>query len=184
MKDYTDGEVAGVVYEALRQLSVVQGESAAAHWDDVFTAFREQVTEQVRMLRSGYTPEEIHENWCDEMRENGWVHGPGFDAVKRTDPRLVKYFDLPADELKKRQLYRVIVLEMTVLCVSPAARMSPIPALLSRKLPVTAAGVPWTLATMMIRRMNLPFPWTETSVSVFSAIVTTVMAVLNLCGRE
>ncbi|MBI5270683.1 MAG: hypothetical protein HY856_13510 [Burkholderiales bacterium] len=37
------------------------------------------------------TPKELHDIWCAKQIAHGWAFGATFDAVNRTDPRLVHY---------------------------------------------------------------------------------------------
>ena len=39
-----------------------------------------------------------HKRWCQHRKQDGWVHGPEKDAVKKTNPDLLPWDELPEDE--------------------------------------------------------------------------------------
>lgn len=110
MKDqYTDEEVAAVCGNALWKLICIQGDHP--------TGADMELQTRVSMLRSGYTPEEIHENWCDTRRDEGWIWGPDLDHDRKEDPRLVKYYDLPVYLRRRIEVIYGIILSMSLTIV-------------------------------------------------------------------
>ena len=53
--------------------------------------------------------EASHENWCDEMFNNGWMYGKEKCAVNKTHPCMVDFSGLPKEQQKKDALFRAIV---------------------------------------------------------------------------
>lgn len=46
-----------------------------------------------------------HQNWCREKKEEGWKYGPEKDPIKKNNPSLVNWEDLPATEREKNKAY-------------------------------------------------------------------------------
>jgi hypothetical protein len=108
---YTDEEVAKIALRTLSVLTAIQRETEDVV---VFREMRSDLTETVRMLRSGLLPEEVHEHWCEVARENGWLYGPDFDPQDRQDPRLVKYYDLPAYLRRRYDVLHGLIVNLTI----------------------------------------------------------------------
>lgn len=110
---YTDEEIARVVHEANRALQEVHGdECPSLPWACESPDIREITLRGVRLARSGLTPEELHEEWCDAKRAQGWVHGEVKDAGAKphpTHPCLVPYGELPAHQRHKDMVFLALV---------------------------------------------------------------------------
>ena len=46
-----------------------------------------------------------HERWCNERKQDGWVHGPERDVGKKTNPDLVDWDKLPEEEKEKNRRF-------------------------------------------------------------------------------
>lgn len=71
------------------------GSLGGLDWCRIPDMAREEMAEFVFMLRHGHTPAEAHEDFCDRLRDRGWLHGPQFSLADKTDPRLLRYDALP-----------------------------------------------------------------------------------------
>jgi hypothetical protein len=59
-----------------------------------------------------FSPQEVevmarkeHERWCRQRKQTGWVYGPERDAIKKTNPDLVEWDDLPEEEKEKNRRF-------------------------------------------------------------------------------
>lgn len=59
------------------------------------------------------TPEELHNQWVNEMSNNGWQYGPVKDEVARTHPCMVEYGALSRNDQLKDEYFISSVLEVS-----------------------------------------------------------------------
>jgi hypothetical protein len=103
-------EIARVCHEANRAVQIITGDPLPSdHWDDAEDWQRESAVEGVVKAMEGYTPEQLHESWCEFKIADGWGYGEVKDAVAKTHPCLVEYSALPADQQIKDHLFEAIV---------------------------------------------------------------------------
>ncbi len=55
------------------------------------------------------TPEQLHQNWLDKKRADGWSYGPVKNSLKKEHPCCVPYWDLPAKQRVKDKLFLAVV---------------------------------------------------------------------------
>jgi hypothetical protein len=67
------------------------------------------VVEGVCRARSGASPEELHEEWCKDMRAMGWVYGPVKDKVSKTHPCLLEWESLSPAQREKDRMFQAAV---------------------------------------------------------------------------
>jgi hypothetical protein len=117
MKDnhYTIPEIARVAHEANRAMQFVQNDACPSQpWDAENEFVQELSCNGVRMIRMGYSAEEMHNEWCEEHKAAGWTYGPVKDAERKTHPCLVPYKDLPPTQRHKTELMRAIVVTLSI----------------------------------------------------------------------
>jgi hypothetical protein len=97
-------------------MQYVQGDPFPSQpWDSESDLLRDTLINAVRMIRMGYTNEEMHNEWCDRYRASGWVYGPEKNAIKKTHPCLVSYYELPAKQRHKTEVIRAIVINLSII---------------------------------------------------------------------
>lgn len=110
MKNLTVREIAQICHEANRALQALQkdtGIPVAPPWDDF--EGQDGVIDGVVKAIEGMTPEQLHENWCNYRRNEGWKYGDVKDVDLKTHPCLLDYSQLPADQKLKDQLFSAII---------------------------------------------------------------------------
>jgi RyR domain. len=65
------------------------------------------------------TSENLHQNWLDQKKKDGWVYGKTKDAEKKTHPCMVPYSDLPKEQQVKDHLFHAIVSILTSFQAEP-----------------------------------------------------------------
>src|ERR1700744_1789977 len=98
MKDnrYTLEDIARVVHEANRAMQYVQNDAVPSPpWDADSALVHDTCINLVRLVRMGYSNEEIHQEWCDRLKDEGWTFGSVKNPQKKPHPCLVPYYDLP-----------------------------------------------------------------------------------------
>jgi hypothetical protein len=103
-------DIARVCHEANRALQIVIGDPAPSPtWDDAPSWQRESAVAGVQKAIEGEGPEQLHESWCVQKVDDGWVWGEVKDADTKTHPCLVDYAALPDDQRIKDHLFSAIV---------------------------------------------------------------------------
>jgi hypothetical protein len=112
---YSLEEIARVVHEANRAMQYNLNDPCPSQpWDVESDFLRENTINGVRIVRMGYSNEEMHQEWCDRMKEAGWVWGPLKNAAKKEHPCLVNYRDLPPTQRHKTEIIRAIVITLSI----------------------------------------------------------------------
>lgn len=117
MKDnrYELEEIARVCHEANRAMQHIQNDPAPSlPWDAESDLVRKAAVNLIRMVCMGHTNEQIHSEWCDRYREEGWRCGPVKDAALKTHPCLMPYYDLPPLQRHKTEVIRSIVVTLSI----------------------------------------------------------------------
>lgn len=108
-------DIARICHEANRALQLAQardhdtGIPVSPHWDELSHAEQRPVVEGVGLALHGATAEQLHAEWCETKRDDGWTHGDVKDPVGRTHPCLVPYEVLSPEQQLKDALFRAIV---------------------------------------------------------------------------
>lgn len=110
-------QVARVCHEANRALQAALGESVVSKpWDNLdFETKCSALDGVLKVIREPHTtPKMLHENWCRFKWENGWQYAPVRDDEKKLHPCLVRYEDLPAEQIMKDVLFGNILRSLIV----------------------------------------------------------------------
>lgn len=112
---YSLEEIARVCHEANRAMQRNLNEPGRSMlWDLESDFVKENTINGVRLIRLGYSKEEMHAEWCERMQEGGWKWGPVKDRLKLEHPCLVAYRDLPSTQRHKTEVIRAIVVTLSV----------------------------------------------------------------------
>lgn len=104
-------QIARVCHEVNRAYCAATGDALQGPWEDTPANIRDSAVNGVEaaLANPEITPEQLHANWCDYKRAEGWVYGEVKDVDAKTHPCLVEYADLPAGQRVKDYLFRAIV---------------------------------------------------------------------------
>ena len=112
---FSDEELAEVCHEANRIVQKhLSDECPSPHWDDDDEFIKKTCIGEVQMILMGYTPEETHAHWCDELFDRGYICGPVKSREMKTHPCLVPFKDLPLEQKRKVRMIHGIVLALTI----------------------------------------------------------------------
>lgn len=104
-----------VAHAANCKMQDIQGDPCPSQpWDSENELLRETTINGIRMIRMGYSNEEMHREWCERYWAEGWTFGPEKDALKKTHPCLVPYYELPSSQRHKTEVIRAIVITLSV----------------------------------------------------------------------
>lgn len=103
--------IARVCHEANRAYCVAIGDTSQVAWDDAPKWQRESALNGVRRVLDFPTvsPAQLHANWWEEKKRDGWVYGEVKDVEKKTHPCCIPYDQLPPEQQRKDKLFRAIV---------------------------------------------------------------------------
>jgi RyR domain-containing protein len=118
-----DEQLARLVHEVNRAWQGEHGDDAPSlPWACESDHIRHTTLAGVRRARTGITPEQHHDAWCEAKRAAGWVWGPVKDPDAKTHPCLLPYGQLPEHQQAKDRVFLAIVRELTA---CPATREDP-----------------------------------------------------------
>jgi hypothetical protein len=85
------------------------GDNSHEPWESAPDWQRDSAIKGVNAALDGVSDEELHQLWCDEKHQGGWVYGEVKDATAKTHPCLVPYNELDSDTQLKDTLFRTVV---------------------------------------------------------------------------
>lgn len=84
------------------------GDDSQPPWDEA-PEWQRKATISALLSGRATTPEERHQQWCDDKFRDGWKWGSVKDPVAMTHPCLVSYDMLPHEQRTKDALMNVVV---------------------------------------------------------------------------
>lgn len=106
---YSVEEIAQVVHEANRALQRINGDLVSSPWEECGAEMQASIIDGVRVVQSGATAKQSHENWVRFKIQHGWTYGKAKSEAEKTHPCLVDYEDLPESQRVKDDLFGAIV---------------------------------------------------------------------------
>ena len=102
-ENMTDEALARCIHEVHRAYNVWLEDPGPfmPPWDALTQWQRDTVTNAVRLVRMGVSPEGIHKVWVQRMTDAGWRYGPDKDPLEKTHPSIREWNDLPVWERRK-----------------------------------------------------------------------------------
>lgn len=102
---------ARAAHEANRILCIALGDNSQPHWEDAPQWQRNAAMAGVALIRGNpdTTPEQLHESWLEQKREEGWKYGPVKNAETKEHPCFVSYADLPEQQRLKDAMFGLVV---------------------------------------------------------------------------
>lgn len=103
--------VARVCHEVNRAYCLSIGDASQPAWDDAPDWQRASAKTGVAAIINNpdTTPEQSHEGWLTQKREDGWTYGAIKDATAKTHPCFVPYAELPLEQRTKDYLFGAVV---------------------------------------------------------------------------
>jgi len=110
-------DIARVAHEVNRAYCEATGDDSQTSWDEAPDWQKKSAINGVRfhLVNPDVTPEQIHENWREVKRQDGWIYGPEKDEEKKTHPYMVAYSQLPQEQRVKDYLFSAVVKSMAPL---------------------------------------------------------------------
>ena len=97
-------------HEANRAWQYITGDpNPSPPWHAAPEEQRQSAINGVQAALAGQTPEELHQSWCQEKADAGWVYGPVKSFQHKTHPCMVPYGELPEADRRKDHLFHAIV---------------------------------------------------------------------------
>lgn len=108
---FTVEQVAQICHEANRALCAVNGEASQRSWATAKGWQRESSISGVtwRLANLDAPDSAQHGIWYAERVAAGWVYGPVKDTMRKINPCLVPFDQLPVDQKAKDSLFTAIV---------------------------------------------------------------------------
>lgn len=104
-------QIAMVCHEANRAYCATQNDQSQMPWYDAPEWQQQSAIKgvQFHIANPNSKPEDSHNSWLKEKKENGWKYGPVKDADKKEHPCFVPYEQLPLNQQAKDHLFLSIV---------------------------------------------------------------------------
>ncbi len=112
MESYLTVEtIAAVCHEANKEWCEQHGDMSQPEWEDAPDWQRESAIKEVKyhLNHPDSKPEDSHNSWLEEKRENGWKYGKVKDPDKKEHPCFVPYDKLSFTDRKKDSLFMGVV---------------------------------------------------------------------------
>lgn len=107
-------EIARVAHEAVRGYREAIGDPSVAPWqyaEPSEKALAAQIV--VTLIRARWKePQKLHEEFVEDMKLQGWVHGEVTDPAKKTHAMLVPFDQLPEQQRIEDSLFRAVTLAL------------------------------------------------------------------------
>lgn len=102
---------AAIAYDAVKAYNVYVEEefSIIVSWEAASVKERQFFRNLVRAILSGVEPQQLHEQWRVDFFSRGWKVGPVEDPLKKENPHLVPYDQLPKGRQQVDNLIVAIV---------------------------------------------------------------------------
>ncbi len=116
-------DLARICHEAHLALRIGLDDSADdVHWDALPQERKDVVVNQVKLIREGKSPAEVHQAWIDHQLAHGWRYGTSRNRIQKTHPNLVPYEKLSVEEQAKvRQAFRIVFTHVMPDCLEKVA---------------------------------------------------------------
>lgn len=103
--------IASVAHEANRAYCLTLGDTSQLPWTQAPDWQRKSAITGVDKILDGTItrPDQSHESWLEEKRQDGWKYGPVKDAEKKEHPCFVPYQELPPEQQRKDALFFAVV---------------------------------------------------------------------------
>lgn len=104
-------DVARICHETNRVYCQIIGDNSQPLWFDAPEWQRNSAINgvQFKIDKPDSSPEESHENWLKQKRDEGWSYGEVKDPEKKTHPCFLPYDELPVEQRLKDGLFQSIV---------------------------------------------------------------------------
>lgn len=108
-------DIAVICHEANKAYCERIGDFSQSSWEDAESWQRKSAKRGVVMHLDNpeALPEDSHNSWLKEKREDGWKYGPIKNAEKKEHPCFVEYDKLPEDQQIKDYIFSSIVKTLT-----------------------------------------------------------------------
>jgi len=96
-------------HETNRAYCIALGDNSQPSWSDAPEWQKQSARNGVVGALAGATPEQSHESWLREKREQGWTFGLTKSPETEQHPCMVAYQHLPEPQRRKNALYLAVV---------------------------------------------------------------------------
>lgn len=116
-RTHTDEQIAGIAkvcHQANKAFCEYHNDFTQKDWDECSQWQRDSAINGVayKLVNLAATPEDMHNSWSREKRDQGWVYDEVKDADKKTHPCLIPYENLPVFQRAKDALFANIVMAL------------------------------------------------------------------------
>lgn len=103
--------IAKACHEANRVWCQANGDYSEVHWAEAQQWQRDSIIKGVefRLDNPDSTPKMQHKEWMADRLSKGWIYGEKKDEVKKTNPYLVPWDEMPEIQKKKDKLFYAII---------------------------------------------------------------------------
>ena len=104
--------IAAACHQQNRAWCIAHGDHSQLQWSESPEWQRKSAILGVENALKGATPEQSHESWLEEKRQDGWTYGEVKDVEKKTHPCFRPYAELPEEQKSKDHFFVDMVREL------------------------------------------------------------------------
>lgn len=103
--------VAKICHQANKAICESNGDLSQKDWEDAEDWQRDSAISGVQhaLDNPNSTPEDVHIEWMNHKKAEGWIYGEVKDADAKTHPCLVPYAELPEHQKLKDAVFQSII---------------------------------------------------------------------------
>lgn len=114
MRNYDISEIedaAEQAHEANRAYCILTGDNTQPRWKDAPEWAQTSAINGVKFLLDNWnaTPADLHRNWLEEKRVDGWKWGPTKNPETKEHPCFCPYHELPQSQQVKDYIFGAVV---------------------------------------------------------------------------
>lgn len=104
-------QIAAICHEANRAYCATLDDNSQPDWENAPQWQKDSAMNGVefRLRNPNSSPEQSHENWMAQKRNEGWKYGEVKDIEKKEHPCFLPYNELPETQQQKDRLFQSIV---------------------------------------------------------------------------